>query len=752
MKNILVVALLFLALNSDVYGQRQGNVDLVDLVSYGSLKMGEPVVNTDQVGLYEKYEVTFTLDGKWDNPFDPDQVSVDARFRTPDGSVLTMPGFFFQDYRRNASGRLEKVGDPVWKVRFAPEQPGDYSCQIIARNGGEEVRSPELKFTSVDYKADSGFLRISRTNPLYFEFADGTPFFAVAMDMSQGDNRGTYHRFAHAGGNFNRLFLTNGKFNLEELNPPPPRPDRGLGKINLEAAHNLDETLELGEKLGIYHMLTLTNQWTFNSRWFEHTYNKENGGILESAREYFTSEEAMRYFERRLRYIIARWAYSTSVFSWDLWNEFSAAPGSTGEDGVRWHRRMAKYISSLDIFDHPIHTNDGSLNGHDDVHSMPEMEIVSTNTYTIKNIANVGETWSRYFVEKFKKPYLLTEFGMGHSMRGTGGYAGMDPERRMVHNGLWGPIMGGSAGTGMAWEGNWLNHERFYTYARAVSQIVRDIPFSKRDWAPIRVASFTYADGRTGSYGDVIVEGWPSNFSMPDRIVHQQFKIDELGRVDKQNNFSAALAGPGLEEVSWLTAPGGRKNSSVSFNVDYPRDGEFVVYVTEIRDANVTPRLRISVDGKQVFQKDLVPLDVENYVPLMYNQYFPVEISKGSHTIQVENVTGGSFITAFELKGFLPWEGPHLEVRGIQSQDYMILWLKNQKYTVLHELTGVPLERQREGILTLQDVPDGTWLAEWVNTVEASTVKTEVVKSQNGKLVLQTPAVTESVAVRLQKL
>lgn len=105
------------------------------------------------------------------------------------------------------------------------------------------------------------------------DFDDGTPFFGVGMDREQGNtypNEQIYCCFANTGGNFNRLFLTNGTLNLGEINPNNPQPDRGIGKINLEGTWHLDQVMEAGERQGIYHMLSLTNQWTFNQRWKNH--------------------------------------------------------------------------------------------------------------------------------------------------------------------------------------------------------------------------------------------------------------------------------------------------------------------------------------------------------------------------------------------------------------------------------------------------------------------------------------------------
>lgn len=744
-KGLSMLALLFILPYQVINSQNTPRVrDYVSLQSPGPLAMTTPVANMERVGLFEKFEITFVLTGDWDNPFDPEQIRVDAQFTAPDRKQYTVPGFFYQEYRLNVQNRHEKVGEPVWKIRFTPQMTGTYSYQVIAVNKGAEVKSAQGNFTCVNFNASHGYLGISKTNPLYLEFSDGTPFFGIAQDRSQGESRGCYQRFANVGGNFNRLFLTNGNFNIEELNVPSSGSDMGLGKMNQETSWNLDKLLELGEKLGIYHMLTITNQWTFNQVWKGHAYNKANGGILDSKNEYFTNEEAMKYFERRLRYHVARWGYSTSVFSWDLWNEYSAM-GAPLENALKWHKRMAHYLRSIDPFGHVIHTNDGSFNGRDEMNSMPEMELVSTNTYGINDIAYLGELWTKKMISTYKKPYILTEFAMWHTAGSVGGYAAMDPERRMVHDGLWSPIVSGAAATGMAWEGNWLDHELFYTYLSAVSKIVDGVPFSKRQWKPATVSSFTFAKGKAPYYADVLLEGWPGNFAMPRDVKPEFFNINKEGRADQHDAMNAVLTGPVGSKSSNIT-------SSVTLKVDFPVDGEFVIYVTDMRTPEPTPRLEVELDGTQALRKDLTPLQKEKYHPMMYNQAFPVSVKKGPHTIKISNTGGGSFVTAFELKKFLLRNGPDIEARGLQTDDFILLWLKNPKYTVLHEMVGIEFKEQPEGSLVLSNVPDGSWKAEWVNTINAESIRSEIVLSSKGKLLLKTPSIRESVAVRLEKI
>ena len=57
------------------------------------------------------------------NPFDPDEIKVDALFTAPSGARFDVPAFWFQNYERSqADGgeSLKASGEPEWRIRFTP--------------------------------------------------------------------------------------------------------------------------------------------------------------------------------------------------------------------------------------------------------------------------------------------------------------------------------------------------------------------------------------------------------------------------------------------------------------------------------------------------------------------------------------------------------------------------------------------------------------------------------------------------------
>ena len=73
------------------------------------------LVSPPSVRHYDCFEVAFRLDKVYANPFDPDEVDVQAQVTTPSGRTTRLFGFWYQDYRRRVTGRdeaLVPVGEP----------------------------------------------------------------------------------------------------------------------------------------------------------------------------------------------------------------------------------------------------------------------------------------------------------------------------------------------------------------------------------------------------------------------------------------------------------------------------------------------------------------------------------------------------------------------------------------------------------------------------------------------------------------
>lgn len=111
-------------------------------------------------------ELSFKSTQPYDNPYQ--DVDLDVHFTAPDGSVITMPGFWY--------------GENLWKVRFAPPTVGKWRYQSICSSPSDKgLHQQSGTFDVTAYRGDlaiykHGFLKVSETKR-YLEHDDGTPFF-----------------------------------------------------------------------------------------------------------------------------------------------------------------------------------------------------------------------------------------------------------------------------------------------------------------------------------------------------------------------------------------------------------------------------------------------------------------------------------------------------------------------------------------------------------------------------------------------
>ncbi|NLX99188.1 MAG: DUF5060 domain-containing protein [Rhodopirellula sp.] len=710
----------------------------MSLVSSGEPAITGATASATEVPQYRKFEIGAQISGAWDNPFDPAQVRLDAEFVAPDGSTRLVPGFFCQDYDCDEFGGQELLtprADAQWKVRFAPRIPGSYHYRLRLVNQGKTVQSDQQTFTCVPNPRDHGYLRVSQENPYYLQFDDGTPFFAmgenVALLGSGGiaDGRRWYGRLSAAGGNFVRSWWCYGSTDLESL--ATGRSDQGLGRYKQPDAWRIDRLVELAEQHGIRLMCCLETQQNLrrDKTWGQFTYGAATGGPAASPKDYFVNPQAKEFFRRRLRYIVARWSYSTAIFSWQFWNEVSACNDFDAANAAAWHQEMARYLREVDPVGHVIHTNFGNLDGYPQVDGLPEMEVVSTNTYSRRDMGQTAAWASREMTARYRKPFLITEYGVGHH----GGWVGEDPRGVIVHNGLWGAVMNGSAGAALPWGwGEWVDGQDMYHYWTPLAAVVQDIPFCRRQWKPVEVERFTYRDGPgKPHYASVFFEGWPRNYSFT--LCPPQppaaFDIDADGRVKQQESFRGMLSAGETQTLA----------------VEFPVDGSLTVHVPE-RSAQGDPILEVQVDGTKVLGQPL-PLDAET--AWSYWKFFTVPIRAGAHRIRVGNAGSGTFWTAYELGNYRLRQGPDLEVQGLQTDDYLLLWARNPQFIWLCAREGRNPEPQPQGKLTLAGVADGRYSVVWRDTITGDVVLETATTAENGRFIVDTPAVHRSAAARI---
>jgi len=395
----------------------------------------KPTASAQSVAVNEKLELTFPVDREYDNVFNPHEVDVMGHFRRPSGAQMEVPGFFYQDYRRTQDEKgfekLIPVGAPTWKVRFAAVEPGKHEYYVTLKDNRGEARSPAATFTATPSADPRGRVRVSKQDPRYFEFEDGSFFYPQGINMRDGGNqaaqqKGTYDfdtffpAFQQAGLQYVRTWMCAWWAGIEWTDKYDSRYDN-LGRYCMYNAWRMDHALDLAEQDDLFIELTLNSHGQlrrdkFDAEWEYNPYAAANGGPCATPSLIWTNPTAKEMFRRRYRYIVARWGYSQHIMSWDLWNEIDLidAYGQLSPDVAAWHAEMSKYLRDIDPWERLITTHyclHFMWDAGRSLWAVPDIDYLQADAYWPQK--EIGDDVSRAYGLRadIAKPYMLIEFG-----------------------------------------------------------------------------------------------------------------------------------------------------------------------------------------------------------------------------------------------------------------------------------------------------------------------------------------------------
>jgi hypothetical protein len=302
-----------------------------------------------------------------------------------------------------------------------------------------------------------------------------------------------------AGGNFARIWMwPGGDFSIEDT-------PGTLTNYALAPAWKLDYVLQQAELKGIYLQLTLVyygmfatlpDYWGGNNFWPSNPYCITNGGPCPNPDAFFTSSTARTLFEKRLRYLVARYGYSQNLLAWEFCNEIDNEYSVLSPTDVQnWHGTMGNWLHNNDPFGHLRTTSLSSASSYPGMWELSQIDFSSEHIYTessspLSLIASDAQS----FLNAYNKPVMVGEFGtswMTWDNASTDSYS-VDPYLRGFREGIWAGALGGSTGTSMAWW--WQNiasGNDYYVYS-ALNTILGGTAWGAGSWT-----NLTFASGQT---------------------------------------------------------------------------------------------------------------------------------------------------------------------------------------------------------------------------------------------------------------
>lgn len=582
------------------------------------------------------------------NNFDPDLIRIDAVFTTPSRRVLTVPAFWYQDYTRalvNGGQVLTPAGSPGWRIRYTPDEAGEYSFAITITQPGQPAMAPvvaKFSVTAAAPAAPAGWIRTAADHR-YLETSEGRPLRLIGANVCWSGPRGTYDfdqwfpAMRAAGENFARLWLAPWAMGLEH------KPGT-LNRYDLAEAWHADYVLQLAEQNGLNVLIAMDHHGMFmandpawggsNNFWTRSSpYAVENGGPCANPNEFFTKPEAGQLYQKRLRYLIGRYGYSPRLLSWQFFNEIdnSYIPRSALVHGdvVAWHRNMARWLKANDPYQHLVSTSLTGASDRPDYWTMSELDFAVYHSYGEADPARYVAKLSADLTRRYGKPVMIGEIGTSHLNWNLAN----DPYLRGFRQGLWGGTLGGSMGTSMSWWWEDIHTDQAYPFYTVLRDIMARAGWNAGRWDP---ATFVENGPAPTELGDAVANGEPFSAPVPlnqlrlNPVSGEAALADPLATARAAERISSYLHGtknPHLQQHARFTAWFADRARLVFRVNSVAADADLLVRIDDVEKLRVA---LVNKDGIAALNDEI-------------NQEFAVDLPAGKHRVEIAH-TGTDWV------------------------------------------------------------------------------------------------------------
>lgn len=497
----------------------------------------EPNQQYPTVGQFDKLELglqlptaieqqvnSFVQTGSGINPFDPDQISVEAHF-TNGYDDFTVYGFYYNEFIRDPGAMgsfvqanwLEQPTDYHWRVRFAPPSTGGWNCSVSVMLNNSS--SPAYQVTNIMFScipsSNKGWLKKGNDDWHLAYSGSNTSFFAIGEDIAWADplDLTSYSCFnggyipnipvpVYVGGYLDVLNwisnLHNNGGNMVRMAMMPWDYDVEFEQLNnysarMNFAWELDRVFDACQSndMKISMEFEFLGKDNGNSNhyfnWENNPYHNSIAGV-DNPEDLFTNPTAGVYINKKLRYFLSRWGYSSSLGIFAPTGEIDGGFADFYYDNsgqslriaqTNWISDMMIYAKSLMSY-RPLLTTTSYVSGvvgskfHrsslfplETPFDLDECDITCMHSYHAERSQNITrfkeiahgsfpnallETWS-------DKPAYIQEMGIC-----ADNGCGADPNDFegcsdvTYHNSLWATAFMGGFGTGFPWW-QWSNND-----------------------------------------------------------------------------------------------------------------------------------------------------------------------------------------------------------------------------------------------------------------------------------------------------
>ncbi|GEM_PF-1293426 len=762
------------------------------------------------IDLYALYEAKWNINRTYINPYDADIIDATAYMTRPDGSTAAIPAYWYEDYTRSLVGDTEiLIRNPAgdgWKLRYSPRELGQYSYYIEMREQPSNlyIRYPssgDISFSAVA-SDNKGFLNVSATDSNYMEYSDHSPYIGIGHNLNgwewdgegstgTSNSVGTYEYDAWLdamyanGANMTHFDFSEGdqiEWTGGDDELPFSEDWNGLVHYNQQTAWKMDHRFHKAEQYGIAFRLTLSHWEDFDEEtgaafphwgWNRNPYNASVGGTAESVTEFFKDYQSRLAYKKYLRYVTARYAYSTSVMAWELWNEVDNADyGTKGYHEALvtdWHIEMSRYFKQIDPNHHPVTTSFANTQAGNALWNNDAMDLTTFHRYTYYNQFypdgykwfDTEELMAKLVEDRrgFGKPALVGEWALSPGGDIQRDY---DPEGIAFHNQLWASVMSKALGTAMHWTwGSYIHANNLYGHYAPLQSFLKDVDprgmtaFRNFDTGRTNIMAFNMdsAFGWTPSIGNSatlsVTEG-SRLLKEGNRSVRMGYHFSPTGSQGEfmERNISSDISSKTIADIDRI--------SFWVYNDAANPDVRLYLKLTEQSGGGEYEPADWTAPGTQYqlnwtgWRKIEIPLSAMTLAP--YSSDAIPGLQLGDVTlvkIGMHNVSGSSDATGFVHIDDLIFSDS-IRVMGMKATDKAIGWAQDYRHTFVDRETAYSAPVLTNQTYTLTGMSDGVYTVEFHNTYDG-TVTVDYATASGGLLTIGLPDFSKDIAFKVSK-
>jgi|GEM_PF-3327319 len=383
-------------------------------------------------------KATLTIQGKFENPFDTTDVSIDAMISwKKDTQIIHWPVYFVE-----GTSELSR-----WKLNAPLLGEGKYKCKFIYRDKEGFKESEEFEFT-VNAQDKAGIFK--PVKKMFFAFKDdsGKVFRGMGANLSLvNDADLTSSILALAQEKCNLIRFDLGKnwesFLAEDILADAAEPEENgdeeivdnaiekAGFFNVELFNKLELSLDFANENNMQSIISFIDADSFAKEIFANSYFVKSQ-ICGDAQSFFAERKVKDYYKNFMRYMVARFAARSELVAWDLYSGIDRDNKQDFEKRVLWVDEISAFLREIDATQRSLIVSASTSSAHDSLWYSMSADIIGLESYNMKNFGFTIFESSKYFTKKYAKPLVFMSYGVTSDKAGY-----PDKDNMMLHDSLW---------------------------------------------------------------------------------------------------------------------------------------------------------------------------------------------------------------------------------------------------------------------------------------------------------------------------